>query len=67
MIDNTYKEIIVGYTENHTRDRYKLYNPENKRIITTRDVEWAEWKANNPVENLKMFHDRHKEYLVPGI
>ena len=24
--DNTYKAIMVGYGENHTRDTYKLYN-----------------------------------------
>ena len=40
MTYKTYKAIIVGYAENHTRDIYKLYNPEIKRLIMKRDVKW---------------------------
>ena len=40
MTYKTYKAIIVGYAENHTRDMYKLYNPEIKRLIMKRDVKW---------------------------
>ena len=59
--------IIVGYVDNHTRDMYKLYNPETKRVITTRDVKWADLKNTNPAETLEMFREAEKEYLVPGI
>ena len=27
MTDKTFKAIMVGYSDNHTRDAYKLYNP----------------------------------------
>ena len=36
--DKTYKEIIVGYDENQTRDTYKLYNKETKRVIISRYI-----------------------------
>ena len=36
--DNAYKDIVVGYTDNHTRDTYKFYNPATKRVIMTRDM-----------------------------
>ena len=57
---------MVGYTNNDTIDTYKLDNPETKRVIITRDVKWEEWEMTDPAENLKMFRDTHKKYLVPG-
>ena len=38
MTYTMYKSIMVGYTDNHTRDTYKLYTTEIKRFIMTRDV-----------------------------
>ena len=56
-----------GYTDNHTRDTYKLYNPETNRVIMTRGVKWEDWKMTDPADTLKMFYEAEKEYLVPGI
>ena len=36
--DKTFKAIMVGYSENHMRAMYKLYNHETKRVIMTRDA-----------------------------
>ena len=58
---------MVGYTDNHTRDTYNLYNPETKKFIMTRYVKWVDWKMTDPAENLNMFRKSHKEYLVTGI
>ena len=55
MTDKTFKAIMMGYSDNHTRDMYKLYNPETKRVIMTRDVKWLDWKMTDPAETLKMF------------
>ena len=66
-MDKTFKEIMVGYSDNHMRDTYKLYNPETKRVIITRDVKWVDWKMTDPADTLKMFCEANKEYLVPGI
>ena len=67
MADKTFKAIIVGYVENHTRYTYKLYNPDTKRLIMTRGAKWEYWKMTHPAETLKLFREAHKEYLVPGI
>ena len=67
MTVKTFKSIAVGYVDNNTRDTYKLYNPETKRVVMTRDVTWADWKMTNPAETLKMFREAEKEDLVPGI
>ena len=56
----TYKAIMVGYADNHTRDTYKLYNTKTKRVIMKRDVKWAEWKMIDPEETMKMFRDLNK-------
>ena len=58
---------MVGYDDNHTRYTYKLYNPETKRVIMTRDVKWADWKTTDTMDTLKMFRKAEKVYLVPDI
>ena len=58
---------MVGYSDNNTRDTYKLYNPETKRVIMNRYIKWAGWKMNYLAETLKMFCEENKEYFVPGI
>ena len=44
ITDKTFKAIMVGYANNHTRDTYKFYNPETKIVIMARDVKRADWK-----------------------
>ena len=53
---------MIGYEDNHMRDTYKLYNPDTKRTIMTRDVKWADWKIIDPVETFKIFRKASKEY-----
>ena len=67
MTDKPFKEIMVGYSDKNMRGTYKLYNPETKRVIITRDVKWANWKMTNPVDTLNMFRGENKEDLVPCI
>ena len=67
MMDNKFKEIMVGYADSYTRDTYKFYNPKTKRVIMTRDVQWDNWNITDPAETLKVFCEENKEYLVPGI
>ena len=40
------KCIFVGYSTSHLGDMYRMYNPETKRIILSRDVKWAEFYQN---------------------
>ena len=67
ITDKTFKVIMVGYAEKQRRDTYKLYNPDNNRVIMTRDVKWADCKITDPEETLKMLREAHKEGLVKGI
>ena len=67
MIKKMYKAIMVVCIDNHERYTYKLYNPDTKKVIMTRDVKWADCKMTDPAETLKMFRDAYKEYMVPGI
>ena len=67
MTEKKHKTIMVGYAENHTGDTYKLYNPETKRVIMKRDVNWVKWKMTDPAETMKMFCDSQEEYSVPDI
>ena len=48
MTDKTFNAIIVGYADNHTRDTYKLYNPDTKRVVITRDIKLVDWKMVDP-------------------
>ena len=66
MKGSTYKVIMVVYSENHARDTYKLYNPETKRVIMSRDITWEERKKTDPAEIMKIFHDLNEKDLVPG-
>ena len=42
MKDKKYKAIMVGYTDNHTRETCRLYKPDTNRVIMTRDIKWVE-------------------------
>ena len=66
-MQKTLKSITVGYAANNTRDTYKFYNHDTKRVVVTRGVNWVGWKMTDPAETLKMFRKAHEEYLVPGI
>ena len=67
MKDKTYNATIFGYTDNHTRYKYKFGNTDTKSVIMARDIKWVEWKMTDPVETMKMFRDSNKNHLVPGI
>ena len=58
---------MVGYSDNHTRDTSKLYNPETKRLIITRNFKWVDWKITDSAETMKMFYEAHKEDLMLGV
>ena len=55
ITDKTFKEIMVGYAENHTGDTYELTNPETKRVVMTRDMKWADWNITDLEDILEVF------------
>jgi Reverse transcriptase (RNA-dependent DNA polymerase)/Zinc knuckle len=49
------KMVFVGYAENHARDVYRMYNPDTKRIVETRDIyAWADIKNSDSDIRLQM-------------
>ena len=58
---------MVEYDENHTRDTYKLCNPETKRVILSRDIKCSQWKNTDPEETMKIFRHLNENDLVSGI
>ena len=53
--ERSMKCIMVGYSRNSSGDTYRLYNPTTKRIISSRDVKWADWKPTDPRTNMDVF------------
>ena len=44
--------IFVGYAENHSGDTFRMFNPETKKILISRDVRWlnkvyGKWAREN--------------------
>ena len=52
---------MVGYSEDHTPDTYRLYNPQTNKVIVSRDVSWASWDKTDPWENMEQYAD-----IIPG-
>jgi hypothetical protein len=54
-VDKTTKCILVGYADDHSPDTYRMYNPDTKQVILSRDVRWADWKHTDPYTELNVF------------
>ena len=54
--DKAIKCVMIGYSENHSGDTYRLFNPITKKVIQSRDVKWIEWHGETkPTNDLTMF------------
>ena len=47
--------IFVGYSHNHPKGCYRLYNPATKKIIMSRDVNWRNFIPTNLRDELGLF------------
>ena len=51
------KCVMIGYSENHSNDTYRMFNGTTGKVIQSRDVKWAEWHGlTKPTDDLKFFH-----------
>jgi len=41
--DKSTKCIMVGYTNDHSGNTYRMYNPMTNHVRLTRDICWATW------------------------
>ena len=55
--ENSYKCIMVGYGEDHNPDTYRMFNPETREVILSRDVRWAAWSRRTPSADMAEFAD----------
>jgi hypothetical protein len=56
MKPKSVKMVFLGYAPDHAGGVYRMYNPETKRVVESRDVVWAEWHGNQSIpSSLKMF------------
>ena len=53
----SFKCIFVGYSDDHSGDTYKFYNPSTKQTILSRDVhQWMEWHGRiTATDDLPLF------------
>jgi hypothetical protein len=53
----SFKCIFVGYSDDHSGDTYKFYNPATKQTILSRDVhQWMEWHGRiSATDDLPLF------------
>ena len=35
---------MVGYAEGHSKDTYRIYMYTSRKVVETRDVQWADWE-----------------------
>jgi hypothetical protein len=55
------KWIMVGYSDDHSPDTYRMYDPNTKMIKSTRDIRWTDWKRNDPASSLSLFETAKKQ------
>jgi hypothetical protein len=49
------KMIMVGYAADSSADTYRMFNPNTKKIIRSRDVKWLDWKIIDPKCDMSIF------------
>jgi len=54
-VEKSTKCIMVGYTDNHSADTYRMYDPQTNTVHLTHDVRWADWHCTDPATTLDIF------------
>ena len=55
MKDKGYSAMMVDYAPNNGTGTFRLYNPKTKRIVTSRDVQWMEFKSKQLEAEFELF------------
>ena len=58
--EKAWKCVMIGYSDDHAGDTYRMFKPDTKKIVDTRDVKWAKWHGltratANATDNLPLF------------
>jgi hypothetical protein len=49
--------IMVGYSDNHSPDVYRMYNPITETVFLSRDIKLTNWERSDPTAALKALQD----------
>ena len=56
MLFRSVKCVMIGYSANHAGDTYRLYNTETKKVVNSRNVQWADWHGiSQPTDGMIEF------------
>ena len=51
------KCVMIGYAANHAGDTYRMYNTETKKVVNSRNIQWADWHGTTaPTNNMVEFN-----------
>ena len=60
-MERSFTAVHVGFADNHADDTYKFYNPKTRRMFTSRDVVWNDWKRTNPKEAMQKIFEQYPD------
>ena len=46
--------VMVGYASNHSADTYLMYNPRTRKVIMSRDIQWADFNRPLATDDLEI-------------
>ena len=51
------KCVMVGYSHDHAGDTYRMFNPQTRKILNSRNIRWADWHGQtSPIAGLRDFN-----------
>jgi len=52
--DRARKGLMVGYALDHKHDSYRMYMPDTRRVVISRDIQWSDWKSSKASDGLEI-------------
>lgn len=49
------KMLLVGYSANHPRGTYRMYNPAKQTVIDSQHIYWHDFTPFNPKSDMSVF------------
>ena len=59
------KCIMIGYSDNHAGDTYRMYQPDTKKLINTRNIKWGEWHGKSNITTDMTVYDITENVKIP--
>ena len=59
------KCIMIGYSDNHAGDTYRMYRPDTQKVINTRNIKWGEWHGKSNITTDMTVYDITENVKIP--